>query len=84
MGGDLRIRFHLGTSKAPTECVKPGLPAWGSHASGRGLKLSRRSRLEGEGLLEMFEKVSREETRLRDMARWQVLFPRQCRQQDEM
>lgn len=71
---DSRILFQRGTSKAPTESMCPGLST-GSHDSGRGLKLNRLSRLDGEGLLDTWrlENVSRDETRLRDiMVPWEL------------
>lgn len=40
----LRIRFHLGTSKAPIAWISSWRSSGGSHSSGSGLKLSLRAR----------------------------------------
>jgi hypothetical protein len=65
------IRFAFGTSNAPTA----GVTSWvstGSHAPGRGLKLSFRSRLVAdEGDLPRFgEKLSIEDT----LCKYDILF----------
>src|SRR4051794_21380984 len=74
LGQDLRMRFHFGTSKAPTAWTVSRVGKTGSHSCGRGLKLSFRSRVEAsELLLDRWSacrtvKVSSEETRFSDMA----------------
>jgi len=65
------MRFHLGTSKAPTAWTVSRVGT-GSHSCGRGLKLSFRSRVEASELrLDRWScrtvKVSSEETRFSDM-----------------
>lgn len=78
------MRFHLGTSKAPTAWTWSRVGT-GSHSCGSGLKLSLRSRVEASELLRerwsvwRMVNVSRDETRFSDMVAGEgKQFPTQC------